>query len=105
MLADEPLGSFHEGHLIREAAFEKHRDSRVVKHVGGRDQSNILANSQVRQATGFREDEHLAYEGRLDFFQIPMKVFHKNAVERLIAIHRFLANEAEALIQPAQDLR
>ena len=36
VLADEPLGSFGEGHLIREAAFEKHTNGRMFMHVGGR---------------------------------------------------------------------
>src|SRR6516164_2642589 len=105
MLADEPLGSFGEGHLIREAAFEKHPNGRMVMHVGGRNQGNVLADSHVHQAAGFREDEDLAHERRLDFFQFPTKVLHKSVVQGLIARYRLLANEAETLIQLAQELR
>ena len=65
VLPDERLGSFREGHLIREAAFEKHSNSRMFMHVGGRNQGNVLADSHVHQTAGFREDEDLTHEGRL----------------------------------------
>src|SRR5215831_15956631 len=67
VLSDEPPGPFREGHFIGETAFEKHPNRRMVKLVGGCDQSNVLADSQVHQPAGFRENEHFAYERRLDF--------------------------------------
>jgi hypothetical protein len=105
VLPDEPPSPFREGHFIGETAFEKNPNGRMVKYVGGCDQGNVLADSQVHQAAGFRQNEHLAYDWRLDLVQFLTKVFNKKIVEPLIAGDRLLANEAEALIQPAQDLR
>ena len=79
VLPDEPPGPFRECHFIGETAFEKHPNGRMVKLVGRRDQSNVLADSQMHQPAGFRQNEHFAYERRLDFLHFLSKVFNKRS--------------------------
>jgi hypothetical protein len=80
VLPDERLGSFREGHLIREAAFEKHANSRMVKRICCRDQGHVLPDAQVHQTDGFAEDEHFAEDGRLDFFEFLTEVFDESVI-------------------------
>ena len=74
----------------------------MSKSVGYRDQSPVTRCLQMRKMAGLGQDEYLADGRQLYFIEFSTEVFDEHIMQSFIHLDWLLADEIEALVQPAR---